>query len=50
VKPKVSLSGCAAGFHHLDPGTGQHRVERLGELPGPVADQEPEVGAARQRP
>jgi len=29
---------------HLDPGTGQHRVERVSELPGPVPDQEPEPG------
>ena len=29
--------------HRLDTGTGQDRVERFGELPGPVADQEPEV-------
>jgi hypothetical protein len=30
-------------LHRLDTGTGQDRVDRLGELPGPVADQEPEV-------
>ena len=29
--------------HGLDTGAGQGRVERCGELPGPVADQEPEV-------
>ena len=29
-------------LHHLDPRPGQHRVKRLGELPGPVPDQEPE--------
>jgi len=33
-------------LHHLDPGTGQHRVERLGELPGPIPDQEQEPGGA----
>jgi len=33
-------------LHHFDPGSGQHRVERLGELTGPVADQEPEPGSA----
>ena len=30
-------------LHALDTGTGQDRVGRCGELPGPVADQEPEV-------
>src|SRR5215468_146142 len=34
-------------LHYLDPSTGQHSVERLGELPGPVADQEPEARGAR---
>jgi hypothetical protein len=29
--------------HRLDTGAGQGRVERCGELPGPVADQEPDV-------
>jgi hypothetical protein len=29
-------------LHHLDPGVCQHRVERAGELPGAVPDQEPE--------
>ncbi len=29
--------------HGLDTGTGQGRVERCGELPGPVAGQEPDV-------
>jgi hypothetical protein len=33
-------------LHHLDPGTGQHSVEHLGELPGPVPDQEPEPAGA----
>ena len=28
-------------LHGLDTGAGQDRVERRGELPGPVADQEP---------
>jgi hypothetical protein len=31
-------------LHRLDIGAGQGRVERCGELPGPVADQEPEAG------
>ena len=30
-------------LHHLDTGASQRRIERAGELPGPVADQEPEV-------
>ena len=30
-------------LHGLDAGAGQDRVEGCGELPGPVADQEPEV-------
>jgi hypothetical protein len=33
-------------FHDLDVGIVQDRVERLGELPGPVTDQEPEAGGA----
>jgi len=33
-------------LHGLDAGIGQHRIERAGELPGPVADQEPEAGGA----
>jgi len=28
-------------LHHLGPSVGQERVEGCGELPGPVADQEP---------
>jgi hypothetical protein len=38
----------AAGrdLHGLDAGCGEDRVEGIGELPGPVADQEPEVGGA----
>ena len=36
-------------LHHLDPDIGQDRVKRLGELPGSVTDQEPEIrGAAPQ--
>jgi ABC-type branched-subunit amino acid transport system ATPase component len=31
-------------LHGLDTGAGQARVEGCGELPGPVADQEPEIG------
>ena len=40
---KHSREGSGAGFHGLDTGVGQDCVERLGELPGSVADQEPEV-------
>jgi hypothetical protein len=31
-------------LHGFDTGAGQGRVEGCGELPGPVADEEPEVG------
>lgn len=33
-------------LYWLDAGAGQDRVEGFGELPGPVAEQEPEVGGA----
>ena len=33
-------------LHGLDAGGGQGRVERIGELPGAVAEQEPEAGGA----
>jgi hypothetical protein len=33
-------------LHGLDTGAGQGRIERCGELPGPVADQEPEARGA----
>jgi len=33
-------------LHGLDTGVGQDRVKRCGELPGPVADQEPATGGA----
>ncbi len=33
-------------LHRLDPRGREHRVERTGELPGPVPDQEPEPGGA----
>ena len=33
-------------LHGLDTGAGQDRVKRCGELPGPVADQEPQVRGA----
>ena len=36
-------------LHHLDTGAGQDRVEGRGELPGPVADQEPEAAAPAPR-
>src|SRR5215470_19808728 len=42
-----TLGAARQGLHHFDPGTGQHRVERLGELPGPIPDQEPETGSTR---
>jgi len=42
---RVGVRARAAGrdLHGLDPNTGQDRVKRRSELPGPVADQEPEV-------
>src|SRR5205085_346093 len=45
---RVSVRARVAGrdLHHLDPGIGQDCVKRLGELPGPVADQEPEARGA----
>ena len=45
---RVSVRTRASGrdLHGLDTGAGQDCVERLGELPGPVADQEPEAGGA----
>src|SRR6266516_8134496 len=33
-------------LQRFDAGAGKDRVERCGELPGPVADQEPEVAGA----
>ena len=33
-------------LHRFDPGASQHRIERAGELPGPVPDQEPEPRGA----
>ncbi len=36
-------------LHDLDAGVGQNRVERCGELPGPVPDQEPEARGAVPR-
>jgi hypothetical protein len=42
---RVSVRARAArrDLHGLDADAGQDRVERLGDLPGPVTDQEPEV-------
>jgi hypothetical protein len=42
----ISVRARAPGrdLHGPDAGAGQGRVERFGELPGAVADQEPEVG------
>jgi hypothetical protein len=47
---RVSVRARAAGrdLHGRDVGSGQDRVKRRGELPGPVPDQEPEVGIAAQ--
>ena len=41
---RISVRARAAGrdLHGLNPGVGQHCVERLGELSGPIANQEPE--------
>jgi hypothetical protein len=41
-----SRAGCGRDLHGLDAGVGQDRVERVGELPGPVPDQEPEARGA----
>ena len=40
---RISIRARASGrdLHGLDAGAGQDRVEGRGELPGPVADQEP---------
>ena len=45
---RVSVRAWAAGrdLHDLDTSIGQDFVKRLGELPGPVADQEPEARGA----
>ena len=45
---RVGVRAGASGrdLHGLDTGAGQDRVEGAGELPGTVADQEPEVGGA----
>ena len=45
---RVSVRALAAGraLHDLDTGIGQDCVKRLGELPGPVAEQEPEAHGA----
>jgi hypothetical protein len=42
VRPRAS----GRDPHRLDTGTGQDRVERFGERPGPVPDREPEAGGA----
>ena len=42
----VRLRAPGRDLHYLHPGAGKHRVERLGELPGPITDQEPEVRCA----
>jgi hypothetical protein len=45
---RISVRARAArrDLHDLDPGIGQDRVKRCGELPGPITDQEPEAGGA----
>ena len=45
---RVSVGARAAGrdLHGLDTSAGQDRAGRLGELPGPVADREPEARGA----
>jgi hypothetical protein len=45
---RIGVRARAAGrdLHGLDAGVGQDCVERLGELPGPVTDQVPEVRSA----
>ena len=45
VSVRVGVRARAAGrdLHDLHPGPGQHCVERLGDLSGPVAGQEPEA-------
>jgi hypothetical protein len=42
----VRAGASGRDFQGLDAGAGQGRVERFGELPGAVADQEPEVRCA----
>ena len=42
VRPRTS----GRDLHWLDTGAGQGRIERIGELPSPVADQEPEIRGA----
>jgi hypothetical protein len=48
---RISVRARAAGrdLHGLHAGTGQDCVKRCGELPGPVADQEPETRGAITR-
>jgi hypothetical protein len=45
---RIGVRARAPGWDHhgFDAGVGQDCVERLGELAGPVADQEPEAGGA----
>jgi hypothetical protein len=46
VRGRARVRAARRDFHHLNPGTGQHRIEPLGEPPGPVPDQEPEPAGA----
>ena len=41
---RVRSRAARRDLHHLDPGSRQHSAGRLGDLPGPVPDQEPEPG------
>jgi len=43
---RISIRARTSGrdLQGLDAGAGQGSVERIGELPSPIADQEPEVG------
>ena len=42
----VGLRAAGRDLDDLDSGVGEHGVEGGGELSGPIADQEPEVGRA----
>src|SRR5690349_25036404 len=44
--PRFRAGTLGRDLHRLDTGAGQGRVEGCGELPGAVADQEPEVRGA----
>src|SRR5712692_7882458 len=46
LREGVRARAARRDLRYFDAGCGQDRVERCGELPGPVADQEPESGGA----